>query len=222
MRSASTLGCFARRSTTSRVSKASFPTPVQPGQSRASASPARLQQEKLPSPPVRFGPAVRLALIGDGGLQGDFGVELPQGKGRLAEVQVRSPGHAADEMAEALGIGLGQGFVQPVLQLQATGIVFILSPGQPLGAVAGKTAGVISVHGLPPLRQHGTMVPPQLWKVNEKEREILEGDVSFGTCFSPEEGYNRDRQRNTMSSGRGGSPHRRYSPRALRLLAEGS
>ena len=96
---------------------------------------------------VGGGPVVGLAGKGDGGLQGDLRVALPEVQNRLAEIQVGSLGHAAQEVAEALAVGLLQGLVQPGFQGQAPGVGLVASPGKPGGAVAGEAAGDSRVQG---------------------------------------------------------------------------
>lgn len=75
------------------------------------------------------------------------GWRCPEVQNRLAEIQVGSLGHAAQEVAEALAVGLLQGLVQPGFQGQAPGVGLVASPGKPDGAVAGEAAGDSRVQG---------------------------------------------------------------------------
>lgn len=90
---------------------------------------------------------VGLAGKGDGGLQGDLRVALPEVQNRLAEIQVGLPGPCRTGSGGSPGGGLLQGLVQPGFQGQAPGVGLVVSPGKPGGAVAGEAAGDSRVQG---------------------------------------------------------------------------
>ena len=100
---------------------------------------------------VGGGPVVGLAGKGDGGLQGDLRVALPEVQNRLAEIQVGSLGHAAQEVAEALAVGLLQGLVQPGFQGQAPG-ASLRPQGSRTGRWPEKQQVTAGSKGMPPFR----------------------------------------------------------------------
>lgn len=66
----------------------------------------------------------------------------------IEKIQVTAVGHAADEVAYAVGIDGVHGVKDLLLELPAAGIVLITAPGQLVFAVSGEAAGVFALrHG---------------------------------------------------------------------------
>ena len=106
-----------------------------------------LVQNGLIPVPFCLRPGVGLTLAGAGGLQSDAGAAQAQGQHRLRKVQVRPPGHAADEVAHPLGVGSLHRLGQTALQRQTAGVRLPAAPGQLVRAVPGEAAGGGAVHG---------------------------------------------------------------------------
>ena len=147
-----------------------------------------LAQKDLPPPPVGFRPAVRLALVGDGGLQGDLGVSLPEGQDGLAEVEVRPPGHAADKVAVAPVVDPRQGPVQVSFRARHRGSFSSSPQGRRSVRWPVKQQVALGSMGSPPLllaQRYGT---PRAVESQRKRRAEFGRGCTFWDLLFPGNG----------------------------------